>query len=96
MSACSEEKCEIPASIRNKILQWQGIQKQALDWQGELQWARTHSEGIREGVEVYRTALAGTFRGTNASPLFLYSGSSSPLNYLLPQTSSIDLCLQEQ
>ncbi|OIT06093.1 hypothetical protein A4A49_61693, partial [Nicotiana attenuata] len=53
-------ECEVTSEIWGKMLEWQGIQRQALSWKDELAWAVMHYNGKNPKSEICRMVLAGT------------------------------------
>lgn len=43
-----------------KLLQWQGIFRQPMNWDGEVQWAISNHNRKNATDEVYRMTLAGS------------------------------------
>uniref|UniRef100_A0A1S3ZZZ4 Reverse transcriptase zinc-binding domain-containing protein n=1 Tax=Nicotiana tabacum TaxID=4097 RepID=A0A1S3ZZZ4_TOBAC len=52
-------KCTFAASIWRKLLQWMGINRQAMKWCQEVEWAYSNAKGRSANAEIYRIALAG-------------------------------------
>ncbi|XP_019252695.1 PREDICTED: uncharacterized protein LOC109231491 [Nicotiana attenuata] len=52
-------KCTFAESIWMKLLQWMGINRQAMKWSQEVVWAYNNAKGRSANAEIYRMALAG-------------------------------------
>lgn len=52
--------CPVTYQIWQQILQWQGIQRHAMEWQEEVEWVQKHAYSNNEKAETYRTTLAGS------------------------------------
>ncbi|XP_019254658.1 PREDICTED: uncharacterized protein LOC109233289 [Nicotiana attenuata] len=52
-------KCGMSAEIWSKLLQWQGIYRQMLNWQEELLWGKINKTGRNAEAELYIMVLAG-------------------------------------
>ncbi|XP_019240565.1 PREDICTED: uncharacterized protein LOC109220557 [Nicotiana attenuata] len=46
--------------IWQQIYKWQGIQRQAMRWKEEIEWAQKHASGNSARAEIYRMSLAGS------------------------------------
>ncbi|XP_060182984.1 uncharacterized protein LOC132612931 [Lycium barbarum] len=53
-------ECSFSATMWEKVLAWQGIQRIAMPWQQEVFWAICHAKGRTGRAEVYRMALASS------------------------------------
>ncbi|XP_015162006.1 uncharacterized protein [Solanum tuberosum] len=53
-------RCNVTGHLWNKLLAWQGVLRQSLDWQGELAWAIEHCKGRSRGAALYKMTLAAT------------------------------------
>lgn len=53
-------KCTFSASIWQKLLLWQGINRQTQGWEAEISWAVTHAAGKQAQAEIYRLTLGAT------------------------------------
>lgn len=52
-------KCSCAEKVWNKLLGWQGIQRQSMNWQEEVRWALRNMKGKNSKMQVYRMTLAG-------------------------------------
>ncbi|XP_060216340.1 uncharacterized protein LOC132643835 [Lycium barbarum] len=52
--------CNFSKQIWTSLLKRQGIARQAMNWQQEIQWALTHARGRSTNAEIYRMTLAGS------------------------------------
>ncbi|XP_070038220.1 uncharacterized protein [Nicotiana tomentosiformis] len=46
--------------IWQQLFKWQGIQRQAMGWKEEIEWAQKHAYGNNAKAEIYRMTLAGS------------------------------------
>ncbi|KAH0689390.1 hypothetical protein KY289_016748 [Solanum tuberosum] len=52
-------KCSNAEKVWRKLLGWQGIQRQSMNWQEEVQWAIRNMKGKSSKMQVYRMTMAG-------------------------------------
>ncbi|XP_009592520.1 uncharacterized protein [Nicotiana tomentosiformis] len=52
--------CTLSTEVWQKLLQWQGIYRQPMEWDAEVQWAISQHNGKSSSDEIYRMAIAGS------------------------------------
>ncbi|OIT04403.1 hypothetical protein A4A49_65235, partial [Nicotiana attenuata] len=52
-------QCTIATERWSKLMQWQGIRRQVMSWNDELDWAVVNYNGKNPEAELYRMVLAG-------------------------------------
>nr|XP_016506912.1 PREDICTED: uncharacterized protein LOC107824621 [Nicotiana tabacum] len=51
-------KCSFSTQVWAAVLDWQGINRQVMVWDHELEWAERHCKGRSSKAEIYRMTLA--------------------------------------
>lgn len=53
-------ECYVASYVSRRVLHWQGIHRQAMNWAGEIQWYETMCKGKGNAAIIFRMTLAAS------------------------------------